>query len=338
MQLRQDIPLAPLTTFRMGPSARYFIEIRDRNELPEAFGFIKEKQLPFFVLGGGSNTIFTAPDSFDGVVLKMEIPGYEVVHETETGATIRIGAGENWDSVVARSVEDGLSGIEALSSIPGSAGAAPIQNIGAYGQEVGNVTESVDVYDYVENAFKSLSKDDCQFSYRDSVFKHEKRYVVTGITLRLLKEPPAIPDYSDPKAYFEERGISHPTLKEVREAVVFIRKNKLPDPRDVASVGSFFKNPFVDAGFVERVHNEYARTVIFPTDDGRFKAGAGWMLEVLGFKGKDFGTLSLYEHHALVIVNNGGATYPELAALVTHLQDRVHEQFGVEIEPEPVFV
>jgi len=338
MQVEQDIPLAPLTTFRMGPRARFLITITSAQELPEAFVFIKEQGLPYFILGGGSNTIFTDTDAYAGVILKMAIPGFGVLEEDDSGARIRVGAGENWDSVVERTVEMGFSGMEAMSAIPGSAGAAPVQNIGAYGQELDRIIESVEAYDRESDQIVTLPKDACRFTYRDSIFKHTDRYVVTAITLSLLKGPPSIPNYADPIAYFSSRSIERPTLRQIREAIIEIRQKKLPDPRDVASVGSFFKNPIVDASFVERAEREWPRTVIFPMGEGRYKAGAGWMLEMLGYKGRSFGKVSTYESHALVLVNNGGATFEDLNRAVTLLQDDVQKRFGVTLDPEPVFV
>lgn len=338
MYLREDIPLAPLTTFKLGPMARYFIEITSVDELPEVFAFIKEKGLLFFILGGGSNTIFTAPERFDGVIVKMGVPGFEVVDETATDATVRVGAGENWDSVVARCVDLGLSGIQALSAIPGSTGATPIQNVGAYGAEIADVLESVDVYDYVLKEFKTLTPSECRFSYRDSVFKHEKRYAITAMTIKLLKEPPRVPNYPGVQAYFETRGITAPSLKDIRGAITDIRRTKLPDPKDIPSVGSFFKNPFVAEDVVKKLRNEYDSPVVFEQDDGRYKVGAGWLIDTLGLKGKSFGNLALYPHNALVITNSGSATYAELEALMKDIKKQVHKQFGIELIPEPTFV
>lgn len=332
MTIAEDIDLLPLTAFKLGPRARYFITLKRKEDVPEAVNFARKRGLPYFVLGSGSNTIFTAPEVFDSVVLKMAIPGFK----TE-GTALYLGAGEVWDEVVAQSVNLGLSGIEAMSAIPGSVGAAPIQNIGAYGQEVDRVVESVDAYDTKEDRFTTLPREACEFSYRDSRFKREGRYIITGLTLRLSTAPPSIPNYADPIAYFAERGINDPSLAQIRRAVIQIRKRKLPDPREVASVGSFFKNPFVDAEFVERARREWPRTVIFPMPDGRFKAGAGWMLEMLGYKGKSFGTLSIYEHHAMVLVNNGGATSDELMDLIAKLTGDVRRRFAVDLEPEPIF-
>lgn len=334
MQIRENIPLAPLTTFRMGPSARYLIAIQDPSELPDAFEFITERNLPFFILGGGSNTIFTAPELFEGAILKIEIPGFEMLED----ASIRVGAGEDWDSVVARTVGLGLSGIEALSAIPGSAGATPIQNVGAYGAETADVLESVNAYDYLEKRFVTLTRPECRFSYRDSIFKHEQRYAITGITLRLSKDAPRVPDYPGVRAYFDERTIANSTLMQIREAIVAIRSTKLPDPKEIASVGSFFKNPFVEKGLVDKFRSEYEHPIVFEQDDGRYKVGAGWLIDTLGLKGKSFGSLGFYKNNALVITNDGGASYAELAVLIQDVREQVMERFGIGLEPEPAFI
>ncbi|HEX8591213.1 MAG TPA: FAD-binding protein, partial [Candidatus Paceibacterota bacterium] len=198
MRIVENVPLAPLMTFRLGPCARYFITLETAEDVREAIIFAKEKGLSYFVLGGGSNTIFTDPKIYEGVIIKMAIPGFEITGEDGDGAIVRVGAGEGWDETVARTVDMDLSGIEAMSAIPGSVGAAPIQNIGAYGQEADRVIACVDIYDAEEDAYRTLSNEECRFTYRDSIFKHTSRYVVTGVTLRLSKTRPSVPNYADP--------------------------------------------------------------------------------------------------------------------------------------------
>lgn len=331
MNVREDIPLAPYTTFRMGPVAKYVIDIERTEDLTDAFAFINEHALPFFILGGGSNTIFTQ-NEFPGVVLRILIPGFAVKDEL-----VRIGAGEEWDQVVARTVGLGLSGIEALSAIPGSAGATPIQNVGAYGTEIADVLESVEVYDRATGKVKELSKDECGFSYRTSMFKHTDAYVITAITLRLSKEKPQVPAYPGVAAYFNEHHITEPSLTDIREAIIAIRKTKLPDPKEIASVGSFFKNPIVEREVADRIRTEFPDAVIFETNGG-YKIGAGWLIDTLGLKGKSFGNLGLYSHNALVVTNNGEATYAELAEVIATIQEQVRSHFGINLEVEPTFI
>lgn len=338
MRVEQDIPLAPLTTFRMGPRARYLIEIDTSNHLPEAFAFIKERSLPFTVLGGGSNTIFTEDSVYEGVVLRMSIRDFVLITEDDAGAKVRVGAGESWDSVVERAVGMGLSGIEALSAIPGSAGATPIQNVGAYGAEIADVLESVDVYEPATGRWLQLSKDECGFTYRDSIFRRSDRYVITDVTMRLSKSAPEVPNYPGVHGYFEERGVTAPTLSDIREAITAIRRTKLPDPTDIASVGSFFKNPFVSQEIADTLRAEFERPVMFDMGEGKYKVGAGWLIDTLGLKGKSFGNITLYKNNALVLTNTGGATYKELAHVIADVQKKVRDRFGIELEPEPVFV
>lgn len=338
MIVQEDIPLKKYTTFRMGPVARYFIEIEKEEEIPEAVLFAKGKNMDFYVLGGGSNTIYTKDDFLDACIIKINIPGIVITHESDGEAVLRIGAGEEWDSVVAFSVERGFSGIEAMSAIPGSAGGTPIQNVGAYGQEIKDTLYAVDVYDLEEKNFKTLSNSECEFAYRDSIFKKKKRYIVLSIILKLSKKAPKVPEYPGVKAYFEKKRIEAPSMLEIREAIIEIRKNKLPDPKEIASVGSFFKNPIVSKEIAEKLKQEFEKPVIFEVGEGRYKIGAGWLIDTLGLKGKNFGNLSLYEHNALVIVNNGSATYHELFELVEEIQKKVEERFGIDIEPEPIFI
>lgn len=338
MIVQENISLKNHTTFRMGPHVRYFIEIEKEEEIPEAVLFAKGKNVALYVLGGGSNTIYTKSDFFDACIIKISIPGVAITHESDTEAVLMVGAGEEWDKVVAFSVSKKLSGIEAMSAIPGSAGGTPIQNVGAYGQEIKDTLYGVKVYDLKEKIFTTLSNKECEFSYRDSIFKKENRYIVTNIILKLSKKDPLVPNYPGVKAYFEKKMIAEPSLLEIREAIIEIRKNKLPDPKDIASVGSFFKNPFVSEEVAERLKKEFEKPVIFDMGEGKYKVGAGWLIDSLGLKGKSFGNLSLYEHNALVIVNNGNATYHELFDLVENIQKKVEERFGISLLPEPIFI
>ena len=338
MKKLEDIPLVPLTTFRMGPRTRFLIEIEREEEVPAALAFAREQSQPLTILSGGSNTIFTGSDRYDGVILKVGIKGIETVADDPSGTTLRVGAGEIWDDVVAYAVGCGLSGIEALSAIPGLAGATPVQNVGAYGAEIADVLVSLRAYDYKEGKFVELDREACGFAYRDSIFKYESRHLITSITIRLSKEPPKIPAYPGVQEYFESAGITEPSLSDIRKAITEIRWKKLPDPKDVASVGSFFKNPFVDEPVVTRLRKEFEKPIIFDVGEGKYKVGAGWLIDQLGLKGKSFGHLSLYPNNALVIVNDGGATYAELAELIASIQAQVHERYGISIEPEPVFV
>jgi UDP-N-acetylmuramate dehydrogenase len=336
----EHINTSKYSTFRMGASVKYYIPIESLDDIKPAIQFTIEKSTSFRVLGEGSNTIFKSEGEIDLALLHMKIYGFEILEENESYVLVKIGAGENWDSIVEKVCSTGLSGIEAMSKIPGTVGATPVQNVGAYGQEIKDTLVSVNVYDAYEKKFVELSNSDCTFGYRDSVFKNKAkgRYIITHVTLKLSKSQPSVPNYPGVKTYFENKGITNPTLLEIREAIISIRANKLPDPKDVASVGSFFKNPIVSNQIALEIKEKYPNAVVFPINENESKIGAGWLIDTLGLKGKEFGNLMLYPNNALVIVNKGGATYEELANLVYNIQEQVKNTFGIQIEPEPEIV
>lgn len=339
LEIKENVDIKSYCTLRVGGQFRYLVEISDKNDLEEAYKFAKEKDLPVFVLGGGSNMVF--PDGlFNFVVLKINILGFEVLDDTDSYTDIKIGAGENWDSAVKRSVDMNLSGIEAMSAIPGTAGATPVQNVGAYGQEIKDTLLSVEVYDIANGDFKILNNSDCRFSYRNSIFKGEARgkYVITFITLRLLKERPNMPNYPGVKRYFIENNINNPSILQIREAIMDIRSNKLPDPKDIPSVGSFFKNTIVPASVAKNLKNEYPDMVVFPVSDTETKVPSGFLIEKAGLKGKNFGTISSYANNAMVLVNNGGATRSDVEKVRDEITKIIFDKFGIKLETEPEFV
>jgi UDP-N-acetylmuramate dehydrogenase len=340
MEIGENIPLHLYTTFRMGGEAQYFFSVTSEEELIEALSFAEKKSLSVWILGGGSNILIPDEKKIQAVVIKIAITGFDVITDTKDGAEIKVGAGEVWDGVVGKTVSMGLAGLEALSAIPGTVGGTPVQNVGAYGQEVKNVIKSVRVYDRIEKQFREFSNEECQFAYRDSIFKHEgkDRYVITVVTFSLSKSEPIVPQYPGVTAYFEKENIHNPTLEEIRKAIIAIRARKLPDPKEIASVGSFFKNPIVSKEKGEEVKALYHNAVIFPVGEDKAKIGAGWLIETLGFKGAVFGNLGFYEHNALVVVNHGGATHGELVELIAMVQNAAKEKFGITLEPEPIFL
>jgi UDP-N-acetylmuramate dehydrogenase len=340
MDVREKIALKPYTTFKMGGKAAYFCALSSTEEVAAFAEFAEGKKLPLIVIGGGSNIIFPDAGEIFACVGKMEIGGFEIVREDETEAVLMVGAGEEWDSVVEKTVAMNLSGIEALSAIPGSAGATPVQNVGAYGQEIADVFVSLNAYDRAKKEIIEMKKEDCQFSYRDSIFKKEgkDRYIILSITLKLSKKSPHTPDYPGVKTYLRSKQIEHPTLKEIREAIIDIRKVKLPNPKIIASCGSFFKNPIVKKEEADRIAAAYPNAVIFPVSGGAYKIGAGWMIDTLGLKGRRFGDIEVYPKNALVLTNVGHATREDLAQAVEYIQKEVKAAFGVDIEPEPVWI
>ena len=346
LKIQENVPLAELTTFKIGGNARYFIEINSASELTDTFEWVKDKGLDYFILGGGSNTIFSDED-YLGLIIKMNIMGFEVIDEDESISTIKVGAGEDWDETVKRTVEMNLSGMEALSGVPGNTGATPVQNIGAYGQEVKDTIEFVEVYDTKENKITKLSNKDCNFSYRDSIFKSSQkgRYIICFVAFKSSKKAASIPQYKDVMNYFKNRNISAPNLREIREAILEIRKNKFVNPSIMPNAGSFFKNPKVPKEIAEKIMLKYPDikpypedTKIFPNPDGTYKLAAGWLIQEAGFKGVELEKVRIDPNHALVLENKGGATQKDLMVLVDKVKAKVFELFEVELEIEPVVV
>ncbi len=342
LKIDENVDIKKYCTLKIGGTFRYFCIVKNIDELKEAIFFAKEKNLKIFILGGGSNLVFN--DSvLDFLVLKIEIIGFEIVQQDENFADIKVGAGENWDTFVARTVAMNLSGIEALSAIPGTTGATPIQNVGAYGQEVSNVIETIEVFDMQDNVLKVLDNKDCCFSYRDSIFKNiaKNRYMIISVLFRLSKNDASVPNYPGVKKYFEDKGITNPTLLEIREAIISIRSTKLPDPKIIANVGSFFKNPIVKREVAEDLKKINSGLAIFelnPILESFVKIPAGWLLEQSGLKGKSFGSVSVYDKNALVLVNNGDATFTDLENVKNQIIQTVYDKFGITLEPEPEFV
>lgn len=335
MLIKQNVPLSELTTIKIGGSASVVITATSIAEMVGALQQVASSGLPYRVLGWGSNVI-GHDEGFSGVIILNKITGFEVLKEIEQGARIRAGGGESLDTVVARSVEMGLSGIEALSSIPGTVGAAPVQNAGAYGQEIGDHLESVEAIDTQTMQTVVLSREDCQFAYRDSVFKHnDRRYIITAVTLVLPRINPTPPFYASLTTYLEEHGITRYTPAVIRNAVIQIRKEKLPSPLLLPNVGSFFKNPIIDklSADMFRINNPDAPT--HPMKDGRVKVPAGWLIEHAGGKGLVQGALKTYDKNALVIVNTGKATYHDLSEFRSTIQAAVKDTFGIELQQEP---
>jgi UDP-N-acetylmuramate dehydrogenase len=334
MKIIEGKSLAPFTTFRIGGDARFFCAVENKEDLQKAINFAKEKSLPIFIFGGGSN-ILVSDKGFDGLVVKIDIKGIEKLEND----SVRAGAGENWDDFVGWAVSNGYGGLENLSLIPGTVGAAPVQNIGAYGVEVGNLIESVEVFDVKENAFKNLEHKECHFSYRDSLFKKEKgRYIIVSV-LFTLKKKNTKPDisYKDLKEYFKDTSES--SIVEVRAAVIAIRTAKLPDVRKVGTAGSFFKNPIISNEKYLGLKETYPELPNFPESDGRVKIPLAWIIDkICGLKGKRFGKAGIHETQALVIVNHGAASFEDVEKVAREVEKEVKEKTGTDIEREVIMV
>ena len=285
MTIQEDIPLAGFTTFKIGGNARYFCLAKNENDLKEGIAFAKEKKISVFVLGGGSN-ILISEKGFDGLVIKVELVG--VAFEEEAGDVVAtVASGENWDTFVAETVKRGLYGLENLSGIPGSVGGAPVQNIGAYGMEVKDAIQSVEVFDPKDLKIKTFSKKQCQFGYRDSIFKHEaKNLIIMRVVFLLKKKGDLKLDYRDVKKYLDDNKIEMPTLAQVRDAILEIRSKKFPDLKKFGTAGSFFKNPIISKEEHRKLLEDFPKIQSFPVDEHSVKIPAGWLLDVLcGFKG-----------------------------------------------------
>ncbi len=337
MDIHTNIPLKNYVTMRLGGNARFMTDVHSAEEVGDIVKRAKSQNLPIYVLGGGSNTI-VHDEGYAGIVLRNRIPGFEVIAETPSDATIKIGAGENWDEVVKRCVDMNLTGIECLSAIPGTAGAAPVQNIGAYSQEVAETLVSLDAYDEKTDQIVTLSNADCQFSYRFSIFRGEEmgRYVITSITLRLYKSMPVPPFYKAVQDYLDANNISIYTPLVIRDVVTKIRADKLPDPKDRPNNGSFFKNAIVEDWQLSDLRNEYPDMPIYDMPDGRFKIPTGWLIEQAGYKGQLLHGIRVHDKNALVLINEAATGYADLAAARDEIIGAIRDKFRIQIEQEPL--
>ncbi len=311
-------------------------DIHSVEELKTIHANATAKGLRVFVLGGGSN-IIAHDDGFDGIVIRMRIPGFTVIEDAGESATITINAGENWDAAVKQTVDMRLTGIEAMSAIPGTAGAAPIQNIGAYGQELSDTLVKLEAFDTTTGEVVELSNQECQFSYRDSFFRKDEtnRYIITSITLKLWKSLPQPPFYDSLQEYFDRTGIELFTHQIVRDAVIQIRAEKLPDPSIIANTGSFFKNPILEDWQMNELRQKFPDVIAYDMGEGRAKVFTGWLIERAGLKGQTLHGMRVYEKNALVLINDAATGYADLAAARDEIISKIRDQFGVTIEQEP---
>lgn len=338
MEILENIHLAPFTTLGVGGPARYFARARSADEVVDLFDKAGSIGVDVFVLGGGSN-ILVSDAGFDGMVIKNEISGIEF-----GGEIVTAGGGEDWDGFVAKCVSRGLAGVECLSGIPGTVGGTPVQNVGAYGQDVSESIVSVKCLDRQSKTLVELSAADCGFAYRTSVFNttERDRYVVLSVVYRLVKAGAPKIEYRDLQQKFADHK---PTLQEARETVISIRREKsmVIDPADPnsRSAGSFFKNPIVETTVADSIAEELEidRVPSFPVSDGKLKIPAAWLIEQAGFyKGFALGNAGISSKHSLAIINRGSATAAEIVALKDLIQKTVADRFGISLQPEPIFV
>jgi UDP-N-acetylmuramate dehydrogenase len=344
--LQENILLKDYSTLRIGGPARYFIEATDVEVVRQAVGWAGEKNLLLFILGGGSN-ILISDCGFPGLVMRIAIRGIET-REENGHVLVSASAGEDWDEFVAYTVSNDWSGLECLSGIPGKVGATPIQNVGAYGQEVKDTIVTVEAYDRSEKRIVTFSNSECEFGYRDSIFKSKvtDRYIVLGVTYRLTPRGRPSIRYPELRDYLAERIEGEPSLAEVRDAVVTIRRKKAmvldPFDLDARSVGSFFVNPVVSRSEFESLQSKFGpdeKIPNFPAPEGRIKLSAAWLIERAGFsKGYRHANVGLSTKHALAITNRGEGTAQEVVELKEKIQRVVEEHFGIMLTPEPVLV
>lgn len=339
MKQLQNVSLKDFSTMKLGGTGSFALEVASKAELETALIWADEQNLPAIMIGDGSNIVWK-DEGFQGLLIINKIAGFELIQRDEENYYITVGSGENWDSVVERSVQAGLTGIEALSWVPGTAGATPVQNVGAYGQEISNVFVSAEVYDREKKAITLISKYDCEFGYRTSRLKNvdHGRYFITAITLHLQKKNPEPPFYASLQHYFTEHNITEFTPQAVRNAVIAIRKSKLPDPKVVANNGSFFANPVVDEGTLVQIQATNPEVVFWRNDTtGVVKLSAAWLIEKAGFK--DFHDpetgMATWPAQSLVLVNEKAKSTADLLKFVEKIRSSVLQKFEVSLQQEP---
>ena len=346
--LSENVPLAPLTTIGVGGNARFFRRAESVDDVIEGLEWAGRKDIPVFFMSGGSNLLIS-DRGFPGLVIQVALKGIEILSEEDSKVTVRAGAGEEWDPFVAFCVDRGYAGVECLSGIPGSIGATPIQNVGAYGQDVSETIMQVEAWDRHQGKTVTLTRDECRFGYRQSRFKNEEpeRFVILSVDYALIPGGQPAVRYPDLEKYLAERNITSPSLRDVREATREVRRRKgmVIDPADpdTRSCGSFFMNPILDEEahreFLERVRGLVGpdeRIPSFPAGEGKIKLPAAWLIEHAGFrKGFILGRAGISTKHTLAVVNRGDASAEEILALVRMIQGKVRESFGVELCPEP---
>ncbi len=338
MNILENVSLSGYSTMGLGGTASYLSDVTSRAELVEAVEWAKSKQLPVIMIGGGSNIVWK-DEGFQGLVLVNKILGYEHQQIDDENSYLIVGAGEVWDSVVERSVAADLTGIEALSLIPGSAGATPIQNVGAYGQEIAQTLTTVEAFDTQTGQFVTLAGSDCNFSYRNSRFKSEDRgrFLITGLTLHLSKGKPVPPFYGSVQTYFSAHGVTSYTPQTLRQAVIDIRNSKLPDPAIVNNTGSFFANPIVTKAEFSGINDPDSPMPNWPAGENNVKLSAAWLISQAGFVDHHDPTtgMATWPKQSLVLVNESAKTTADLLTFKQKIVDAVKAKFGVTLVQEP---
>lgn len=337
MNVHTNIPLKNYLSIKMGGTTKFMTDVTTVDELHQIMTNARGKNIPVFILGSGSNVI-ARDEEYPGLVVRVRIPGFEVVSDDYSTTTIKVGAGEIWDEIVAKTVDMNLTGIEAMSDIPSYCGAAPVQNIGAYGQEIADTLVSLEVYDTTSGQIVTLTNDECKFTYRDSIFRTEAqgRYVITSITLELFKAAPTPPFYKALQDYFDSHNITIYTARAVRDAVIDIRREKLPDPKIKPNAGSFFKNAIIEQWQLNELLREFPDAPHYDMGDGRHKIPTGWLIEQCGFKNQLLHGMRVNPANALVLINESANSYLDLSLARAEITQTVHDRFHISIEQEPL--
>lgn len=338
MEIQENVSLRPYNTFGFEAKARYFVAITSSEQLQQLLRDPRWLATPKWILGGGSNVLLT--QDMDALVIRIEIKGIEVADEEEDYLLLRVGAGENWHAFVLHCVEKGYGGVENLSLIPGTVGAAPMQNIGAYGVEIKDIFADLEAVETATGALRTFDAAACAFGYRESVFKTslKDKYIITSVTFRLRKNPVYNVSYGDIQKTLDEMGVPEHSVRAISEAVIKIRQSKLPDPAQIGNAGSFFKNPEIPKAQFEALRAKFPTLPGYPVADEKVKVPAGWLIEQAGWKGHRAGAVGVHDRQALVLVHHGGGMGQQVKELAAKVQASVAEKFGIRLTAEVNFV
>ena len=327
--------LQKLNTLAVPATADFYVSVTNHNEIKEALAFARERELPIFLLGGGSNIVFE--NNFQGLVIHLKLQGVQVVQETDDHVWVNFAASENWHQTVEYCLDNGYYGLENLSLIPGSVGAAPIQNIGAYGVEVKDLITELSTIEIASGTEVYFLNESCQFAYRDSIFKQafKDKYIITSVTFKLSKIAKTNLTYPALQEYFSGEDLAAVTPEEVSQAVINIRQSKLPDPEQIPNVGSFFKNPVIDQSHFEKLMKQYPKMPSYPAGDNHRKLPAAWLIDQAGWKGKEFNGVAVHSQQALVLTNPNKLIGRVILDLANAIQKSVKDQFAIDLEIEP---
>lgn len=333
MKIYENYSLKNYNSFGIEVYSKYFVEIFNENDLNKLYKFINENDLNYYILGEGSNTLFI--NDFNGTIIHFYQTGFQI-EQTDENWIISANGGQNWDELVGASVEHGIIGLENLSHIPGSVGAAPIQNIGAYGVELSEFFKECTVFNIEMCEINKMQKSECRFSYRDSIFKNElkNKVLILSISLEIEKNRKLDFSYDSLSNYISKNNIKISSSSQLREIIISLRNSKIPLPSKIGNAGSFFKNPFIDENIYKRIKSKYNNAPIFRSNKGVVKISAGWLIEKCGFKGKRKGNVGTHKDQALVLVNFGEATGKEIHDFAATIQQKVYEEFGIFLETE----